>query len=649
MSTSVRIAPVIGLPQYRGWSQVATNASKNFVCVFAVEGENANNVGRDLAEKILDLQPQSSSELHQSLLDILSHARKTDHALFFSCGLFLEGKSVFATHSGSILLKRASQIGQVLTSGSDLKIIEGRSQPDDLYVLTTHQAAHFLSEIRQKLTQGFDIDTIITSVVPGIHGQDNSSLSALSFVQLTTSAGKGSFISTDAANDEEGSPSPALAQEIKTHMSSHPVEAQAEKVLRLHQPNIFIRLLKKILLLFLELLKKIRLLKNLPHSIKKLLPSKNVYVGAGKNKKRIRLFLFLVFLVGLVTVGAIWRQRSIDQEIAHAQTQINPILARIENAKQLVQSDPIQSREVAQQAIQDLKNVAKEFQDQKNASELIAAEIQSAETFSQNISGLDRLSELPLFFDLRLVESNFVAQSIDASSTHAYFLDTEKRQVIQLNLEKKQSQILPIGEYTQLTDLSIGEKKLYLLGGGIHALPLAENSNSQTLKEEGESDKDGVLIRNFGSYLYVLNPEKRNIYRYLENSDNELSEPIGWLTDKKDLDFTSLKSMAVDGDIWLTTKDGFIKKYTRGEPVAFTLQDLPEPISSSLIVYTKENLTNLYLLEPEKSRLLIFTKEGQFLREIKSESLASATALFANETLQKAFAISGSIIFEIDL
>jgi hypothetical protein len=52
----------------------------------------------------------------------------------------------------------------------------------------------------------------------------------------------------------------------------------------------------------------------------------------------------------------------------------------------------------------------------------------------------------------------------------------------------------------------------------------------------------------FNTYLYVFNPQERNIYRYLQNAEG-LSDPIGWLTDKQGLEFDTITSMAIDGDV----------------------------------------------------------------------------------------------------
>jgi hypothetical protein len=47
--------------------------------------------------------------------------------------------------------------------------------------------------------------------------------------------------------------------------------------------------------------------------------------------------------------------------------------------------------------------------------------------------------------------------------------------------------------------------------------------------------------------------------------------------------------------------------------------------------------------------MVILSKNGEFLREVKSSTLAASTGIVASETLRKAFVLSGSLVYEINL
>jgi hypothetical protein len=187
----ISATPVVGLPQLSGWSQVSENGhsqSARLFCAFGVSGSQAGNVGRDIADLIMDSQVATSKDFFEFLTSIVQKYHQNEHELYLSACLVTEKSCSFATFQGSVLLKRDSmangekRVGKILASGSEVKMIEGSHQPEDVYVLSTDGAGQFLSEVEQKLLQGYDSDTIVTSVVPGIHALEDSSLCAIAFV-----------------------------------------------------------------------------------------------------------------------------------------------------------------------------------------------------------------------------------------------------------------------------------------------------------------------------------------------------------------------------------------------------------------------------------------------------------------------------------
>jgi hypothetical protein len=146
-----------------------------------------------------------------------------------------------------------------------------------------------------------------------------------------------------------------------------------------------------------------------------------------------------------------------------------------------------------------------------------------------------------------------------------------------------------------------------------------------------------------------MNRTQNNIFRYDTSEEGDESKPVGWVQSGQGIDFMQVQSMAIDGDVWLTTQTGEVQKLTGGKVSEFTITGLKEPFSSPITLFTKPDLTNLYILEPQKSRMVVLNKTGQFIKEVKSNNLAGATAVVASEKYQKAFALSGSLVYEMGL
>jgi hypothetical protein len=97
------------------------------------------------------------------------------------------------------------------------------------------------------------------------------------------------------------------------------------------------------------------------------------------------------------------------------------------------------------------------------------------------------------------------------------------------------------------------------------------------------------------------------------------------------------------------TDTGKILRFASGRAEEFNITGLQDPFNSTLHLITREDRNEVWVLEHEKSRVVVLTKSGEFLREIKSTSLGAATGMILDDTGNKALVISGSSVFEISL
>ena len=623
MSHSVTVTPVVGLPSLTGWAQVVRNQSGNLICVYAIKTASAHNLGRDLADFITHSQPTDAVTLHQFLLDLLAKCRRAEAELQVASVLVQADQVFLSAYQGQILYRSPQgNVKTLLTTQGEPQLIEGRFRPGATIVALTQSAQIQTQNILQLLEKTADTDIVITTVLPEIHADPNSALAALAFIQP-----EANFTTSPLA-------SPPLTRSRITPQLGWTALRQ------LSQAGSFLRLVgqagfKTSKTLFFKL--------------------KTRYQSTQARQKR-QIWLSLA-IVGLIIVGLglggwwIW-QRTQSQLTALDQ-----------------KTDPLAAREMATQAVTELKKLAETQTKFPAGATRVNQNLLTAEQYASHISGLSELQTLAIFFDLRLTESNFLASKILIQGTIAYFVDLERKQLIALDLSKKQSQILPIGTIDKLTDFTVLNQKLYWLGEGISNWPLGEGQKTiVSLKAAGDSDREATQLAGFGNYLYVLNPIKRNIFRYALNSpaanqttatksgtpstktaSTKISEPVGWLTNKKNLEFETITSLAIDGDIWLTQPVGQILKFTQGQPANWSPIGLKTPFSSSLNLVTNSELTKLYVLEPSQQRLVILEKSGQFFKELKSPTLATVTTFGVSETLKKAFLVSGSVVYELPI
>ena len=711
----VDVTPVVGLPQFSGWSQVASSyhSSGQLVCAFSISGDHAGNVGRDLTEQISQAQARSSQELHKFMAGLIKEIEQFDVTLTLVCGVFKANRIILGVSGGSVFLKRSNRTGILLSSLDDLKIIEGKRKAGDIVVLATAQASDFLNEIEQKFISGFDTDSVVTSIIPGLHGLDDSSLSSIAFVTGGREFKEDIEIVPDEIGVVEEVEKIKEVEEIKEvevgvkeeqlldippalrlrgagknrnadgsilhTQNTAPLSLSEQDLSKLGQIKppypaliVFCKVWRKINSLsgkiaFLVksihwqqfLIKLVQILSRLKNLMIKTaqatvvlvrrLIAKDIYLKPQSPRHLIRVVLPIV--AGIIVVVSLigFMTLKIRKQVKAANAVLTPITAQIVLAKNQVTTDPILARETVSQAIIQLIQLEQDFKDQKQAKTLVSDQLTTARELFDQISGQEEFGQLEIFYDLRLVDGEFVASSVDATSKQVVLLDADRKQAIVLDLEKKQVSAIDLSIAKRLIDLKITDQTLTVLGQGIFQKDLGnENSVLSAIIAEGDSNKTAILLESFATYIYVLNPEKRNIYRYAKQ-EKGYSDPIGWMSGAVSFDYHQASSWAIDGDVWVTTREGGLHKLASGREQEFKIVGLAEPFSQNLQITTSEDLENLYLLEPAGKRLVILTKKGEFLKEIKSDSLASTTTLFVSEELKKVFAVSGSIVYAMSI
>ncbi len=689
----LKVTPVVGLPQFTGWSQVAESSvsvSVRLIFVYSISGKHAGNVGRDINEKISDFYFYDVEQFHDFLSQLIQFVHSNECKIYFSCAALSKTKSVFATYGGTVFLKRGEKSGKIITSEFEIKLIEGNYVETDTFVLTTLQADQFLNEVQLKFQQGYDTDVIITSVVPGLHAQEDSSLSALVFISKDdqdTQSNKRNQVDEEPVFqvEEELETIPVEDELVDVELGEHESEKLADVqfevdfakppekavtvfnkvktvlflLLKRSQSLFFLLFLflKKVFVKIVNFLKRVDMqaflqsIKNIKtDGIGSLFKQKKQYMlDARPTKKGVWKFLVVVVVILLLLgfVGFISYSRNKERE--RVQLLLDPIESSVVDAQSKFVEDPITTREVIAQAIEKIE-VLEKGNEKSSAIGLLQEKKTSWNQYLESISGSEELQELDIFYDLRLVKSDFIASGIDSDENTILVYDKDMKQVLLLDQSSKKVFVRDFSDKETMTDMVLQGQTVFALVDGIYKFPVSFDGETEAteVRELGDSNRNATLIEAYDRFVYVVNPEKRNVYRYSESEDG-YSDPVGWMKSATGLKYEEIRSIAVDGDVWLTTSDGQLKKFTSGREESLTLRGLEVPFTQDIYVYTNEDLENVYVLDPANNRIVFFSKTGDFIQEFKSVSLGAASGLTVSESLGKIFVVSGSIIYGINL
>lgn len=589
---------ILAHPHLDFCSEVVANQDKQLTVAYSLRGQNATSFCKDLASEFSTWQVNTPEQLHQKILDLLVFTRQKNLELEFALSLLCEDKVVFATYLGQIILKRNGQTKKILSSSTEIKIVTGSFKSDDQIILINQAGSILVDEMMAILAKDPSLEKLVS----------------------------------DMSLSQENNKNPGTSLAFLTYQ---------DKILEVVEKPKF--KIKKLILYFYlakKLIKKIiTLAKKIPPFVKK------IYVLLKKqDRKKMLIFLAtFIFLIALIfgTITLISKQR--QKVVNNIKEKIATINQETQNIDQLVLQQPLTAREKSQKSLQALESLKKEKNNQESLK-IIEAEIERVQKLIAEISGDNSLDQLSIAFNLE----NFLGKKIEVEDDQIFILENSGQEILKITADQNKERI-SLENDDLIRDFTISDKKLFVLSKGIKLLDLEQEEKTfKQIKEEGESDKTAEYLNSFGPYLYVLNRDKRNIYRYYYNND-QLSDPIGWLVDKQGVNFDNISDLTIDGDLWLADKTGGLLKFSRGYSTDFKITGLDQLPSNHLSLSANENENFIAVLEKQNKRLLILTKDGQLISEIKSNELAGVSSIALSGDGQKIYALSGSVVYGVDL
>lgn len=684
--SEVEIIDFVGTPSETAWSrveqwQIATGVQA--CVVFTVLGLQATATGHELVAHMRSHKPTSLEDLYQLLVHLITLTQERGNSLSFAAGFIEKKRSGWVSFDGQVVLQRLGKFGTI-TSGSELVVRSGLTRPDDVYVLATAGGISMIDETQALLFKGYELDGIISTLKSLLRTHPDADKTALAIIRdLPKKEYSSQLESTEVVSVATKPPAEAQAVQIETTavtVESLEILTTVDELPNQSHHSTFVPRVKSLLQTFLSGLHSIvrALLRTLVHGWKIILrvmatarqgfrttirrlnksslvhekplelgqsiPStrtidtKKILIAAG-------LLLLTLLIISIVASAVSLWQRGIDEEVS-ALTQ--PYVNRLEQAEQLANLDPVRGREQLESLEEDVRTIQAQQTPGTPKREAIDELLTEVSARIASLIGSAELTAVPVWIDVQEKAPSFVTTNVSSLSDALFIIDAEQRKGFLVDYESAQATLTDLGSTPPIIDQALrSSTELFTLGDGIHTVAIPSGESTQ-LKQEGDSDRDGTLLAAFESFVYVFNPEKRNIYRYILR-DTTLSDPIGWLVSPLGVSADMVHDMAVDGDIWLSTKDGELRKYSSGRATSFGIIELPEPLAGPLSVTTSLSHTYVYVFAPSQGRVVVLTKDGTFVKQIKSSVLSGATGVAVDEAQNFLYAVSGSVIYRVPI
>jgi hypothetical protein len=602
-------ASVVGIPSKTTWSSTATikldGVELWLACGFS-GSETAPHEGRRFIKFLENSEDHDFAKLYQNIQSFVSGLSE-ENAVSFSCVL-RKGKDllILTQGFGTLAFVRAGQVRWLADGKKDAIVLQGELRDGDFLLLSTARAHEVMPA--EALLKQTDPDTLTAVLFSKVQHHEASGEIAFLFVKHQESSRK----SAVAEKQHEEAPTQSLI--APKHLIA-PSKLEEGILASSEEQKVAVEKGKK--LGFWEIWRKNSL----------------------KNIHWIRAFLVIGVLISAIVGLLVYRTMSVQSERLRV---LFPLEVMAEQVKNYDETQKVKQREEAQSLLERLKTTKITYNTNRRRLEQLTLEVES---FYNSISGEKSFVNLPVYYDFRLVQAEFLASRGVREKEQSVYLDSSSTGLMRLDLTQKKHEKLPVEGLVAPRDLTLNSGTTYILDGkSIRSLAL--NAPKTELVAELNADGDYAFLESFASNLYILDRGKQQIWKL---GTEKGASPSGWVRSARGVDFSSITSFTINGSVWLGSSNGEIYRLTRGERESFAPQGLPDPFTSTLLLATNLEGEKLAVVEPVKQRLVILDKNGEYKMQVISEQIGAVTDVYLSEDERSVYLVAGSIIYQVEI
>ena len=364
--------------------------------------------------------------------------------------------------------------------------------------------------------------------------------------------------------------------------------------------------------------------------------------GVLKNKKLSPIIFLIVFLALGAFIFSKTEEKRLEaywEEVKQIQEKMNQaetyLLLAEKNPQAKTQANLLFSQ--SWQELTPLVNMSSSFP--RTLSEQISSLKNNLASRLFELNQLVEIEEPELFFEFQA--RGFIPQRLVSFRDDLYLFSPYAENVFQIDKEK-QGKVLEITEKINF-GIALADSVL-LLAKPNKLIGLADGQFQNTFSLQTPSVFDWNAASVFQSNLYLLDIKQAKIVKYPYLSNFLWGNPLSWYSNQKARDF---RSLAVDGSVWILTKDNSIERYYAGTlQEMLSLQIFPEPKYFSKL-FTSGELPYLYLLEPSQKRIVVLDKQGLIVKQFQSPKFDGLLDFTVSQDGKIIYLLNGLKVYKI--
>lgn len=357
----------------------------------------------------------------------------------------------------------------------------------------------------------------------------------------------------------------------------------------------------------------------------------------------VKSILLLGFFAALLAAGFFMFQQERVQTNQQAQE------ARLRIGALNAQSDEALKRKDENNAnrfLQEAWNIVIPFTQTGSPSRkeflLVQQELESKLT---PLNKIERVEKPELFFTVDQSQVTLIPQRMMMAFGKIYLSNPFYSQLYVVDMAKKEGKLLQ-SERNLKRGALVGDSPVFFAEPNLFLRLTPEEQWKEIALPVPSPAFQFDAMAGFGPNAYVADAKAGQIVQYTDALSGE-SFPIFWIDPSSSKNALDAKSIAIDGNIWVLTKQNEIQRYFKGvyqesiKPVVFPALENPSHIK------TASFLPYLYILDPPNQRLVVLSKFGDLIKQYQSAVFDTMLDFSVSDDGKTIFLLNGFTVYKI--
>lgn len=358
--------------------------------------------------------------------------------------------------------------------------------------------------------------------------------------------------------------------------------------------------------------------------------------------------VLVLILILLLTTGFFVFEKREEEKARAYQAQIEEIAEKLEKAESqldLAEYNP-EAEKTAKMLFEEVWNETSSFiTASPEPPSIVVNQLQDfknkAEKSLYQMNKLLEITEPELVFEFKAME--LVPQKMILFEDKLYFYTARSESIFELKNEE--GKIMEVGKKINLA--SPFSDQLLFFSEPNKIISLKENNLQEPVSlQKPDFDFSFIDFSSYRSNLYFLDKKNSQIIVYPFLSELNWENPKSWLAPEIKI-ATDSQSMAIDGSIWILSKNGIIERYYLGKLQETIEIDVFPYIKNFSNIFTNLQLPYLYILEPEQKRLVVLDKTGRILSQYQSQKFNNLLDFAVSQDGKTIWLLNGLKVYKI--